>query len=198
MKTTLIIVSIIILVFGAIQIYTMSSTNNTERQPYRSIEKDGKVEIRFYPSSTIASVTKQGDYEAMSSAGFRDLAGYIFGGNKQNQKIAMTSPVIMEGQNEQTKMSFVMPSEYKMEELPVPNNNNISFSQTEPVYMATIIFGGFSNENKIQNNKAELKEWLDSKGIKYKENHVFFSYNPPYQLIGRRNEVAIELVNFQP
>jgi hypothetical protein len=197
MKTFIIITSVIIVAFGAIQYYTMSSTNNTERQPYKSVEKEGKFEIRFYPSSTIASVTKQGDYESMSSAGFRDLAGYIFGGNATGQKIAMTSPVIMEEESSETKMSFVMPSEYKKEDLPLPNNSSVTFSQTEPVYMATIAYGGFSSAEKVLKHKAELENWLSKKGINYKNKHIIMSYNPPYQLVGRTNEVAFELIAYE-
>jgi hypothetical protein len=197
MKTYIILASVIIAAFGAIQYYTMSSTNNTERQPYKTVEKDGKFEIRFYPSSTIASVTKKGDYESMSSAGFRDLAGYIFGGNSTGQKIAMTSPVIMEEETSETKMSFVMPSEYKKEDLPLPNNSSVTFSQTEPVYMATISYGGFSSAEKVAEHKEELVKWLSGKGIQHKIQHIIMSYNPPYQLVGRTNEVAFELIGYE-
>jgi hypothetical protein len=34
-------------------------------------------------------------FKEASSQGFSILAGYIFGGNKENEKIAMTSPVTM-------------------------------------------------------------------------------------------------------
>lgn len=197
MKLTIIIASLLLLALVAIQYYTMSNTNDTERQPYRTLVSEKPFEIRFYPSATIASVTKKGDQQAMSSAGFRDLAGYIFGGNTENQKIAMTSPVIMEEKEANTTMSFVMPSEYEMKDLPLPNNSNVTFSKTEPVYMATVTFGGFSNAEKIQNSKSKLVEWLDQKGIKHQNKHVFYSYNPPYQLVGRRNEVAIQLIDFK-
>lgn len=197
MKTFIILASVVIAVLGAIQYYTMSSTNNTERQAYKTVEKDGKFEVRFYPSATIASVTKKGDYESMSSAGFRDLAGYIFGGNATGQKIAMTSPVIMEEEASDTKMSFVMPSEYKREDLPLPNNSSVTFSQTTPVYMATISYGGFSSAEKVAKHKGELVNWLSGKGIQHKNQHIIMSYNPPYQLVGRTNEVAFELIGYE-
>lgn len=197
MKTFIIIASVIIAAFGAIQYYTMSSTNNTERQPYNTEEKEGQFEIRFYPSSTIASVTKEGDFKSMSNAGFKDLAGYIFGGNATGQKIAMTSPVIMQEESSETKMSFVMPSKYNKEDLPLPNNSSVTFSKTDPVYMATITYGGFSSADKVEKYKMELTKWLADRGLEHKAQDIIMSYNPPYQLVGRENEVAFELIGYK-
>ena len=42
------------------------------------------------------------------------LAGYIFGGNDREQKIAMTSPVVMEMDSTMT-MKFLVPAQYTME-----------------------------------------------------------------------------------
>lgn len=193
MKTILIVSFIALIIFGAFQVYTYRSTSMTERQPYDTLFKEDSFEIRYYPSSIIASVTKQGDYEAMSSAGFRDLAGYIFGGNQKSQKIAMTSPVIMEEDSESTKMSFVMPKEYKIEDLPLPNNSNVTFNKTEPVYRATYSYGGFSSNSKTKDGEEKLTKWLKEKGIQHEEKFIFMSYNPPYQLINRTNEVGVTL-----
>lgn len=193
MKIILIISLIAVLIFGAAQLYTYRTTAMTERQPYDTLLKEDAFEIRYYPSSIIASVTKQGDYEAMSSAGFRDLAGYIFGGNQKSQKIAMTSPVIMEEESESTKMSFVMPKEYKMKDLPLPNNSNVSFTKTEPVYRAICSYSGFSSSSKTKEAEQKLSQWLLEKGLEHETKFIFMSYNPPYQLINRTNEVGVTL-----
>ena len=50
-----------------------------------------KVEVRHYAPS-IQAVTEISS-SAKTSAGFRRLAGYIFGGNERSQSIAMTAPV---------------------------------------------------------------------------------------------------------
>ncbi len=44
-------------------------------------------------SAVAAEVTVDGDRTTAASAGFRLLAGYIFGGSTRNQSIAMTAPV---------------------------------------------------------------------------------------------------------
>lgn len=193
MKTILIISLVALVIFGASQIYTYRSTAMTEKQPYDTLLKEGSFEIRFYPSSIIASVTKEGDYEAMKSAGFRDLAGYIFGGNKGNQKIAMTAPVIMEEESERTKMSFVMPKEYAMEDLPLPDNANVTFTKTEPIYRATYAYGGFSSSSKTKEAEQKLSQWLQEKEVAYEGKFILMSYNPPYQLVNRTNEVGVTL-----
>lgn len=72
-----------------------------------------QIEIRSYAPRIMAVTTMQGDEDN----GFGVLAGYIFGGNDEEQKIAMTAPVqqTMGGERE---MAFMMPAEYALEDLP--------------------------------------------------------------------------------
>jgi hypothetical protein len=90
-------------------------------------------------------------------------------------------------------MAFVMPSAMKKEELPIPNNSEISFKTSEPEYVAVIKFGGFANTEKINEQRIILEGLLKEKGLSYYGNFRFLGYNPPYQLLGRRNEVIISL-----
>ena len=63
----------------------------TEEPSYTSILQEAAFEIREYPALIAAEVTVQGDRSEAVSAGFRLLAGYIFGGNTRKQSIAMTA-----------------------------------------------------------------------------------------------------------
>ena len=111
MKTFLIITSIIIVVFLATQIYFIMA--KTETQPYQVIKTEKDFEIRKYPSATMATVSMDAkSYKELSSTGFRKLASFIFGANKDKKNIAMTSPVHMDINDSESSMSFVMPSEY--------------------------------------------------------------------------------------
>jgi hypothetical protein len=171
------------------------STNKTKEQPYTVLEKDGDIEIRLYPSATLATVqSKAKSYSEMASPGFRTLAGYIFGGNESETQIAMTSPVQMDINDSLSSMSFVMPEGYDMNNLPKPNNSQVILSQTEEQVMAAIRFSGFADDESREKHKQELLNYLNSKGIQTKGNFKFLGYNPPYQLVGRRNEVVIEIV----
>ena len=108
MKTSLIITSIIIVVFLATQIYFIMA--KTETQPYQVIITEKDFEIRKYPSATMATVSMDAkSYKELSSTGFRKLASFIFGANKDQKNIAMTSPVHMDINNSESSMSFVMP-----------------------------------------------------------------------------------------
>ena len=171
------------------------STSKTKEQPYSVLEKDGNIEIRLYPSATLATVqSKANSYDEMASPGFRTLAGYIFGGNESETQIAMTSPVQMDINDSLSSMSFVMPEGYDMNNLPKPNNSKVILSQTEEQVMAAIRFSGFADDEAREKHKQKLLNYLNSKGIQTKGNFKFLGYNPPYQLVGRRNEVVIEIV----
>ena len=89
-------------------------------EPAYTIEKAWEaeqIEIRSYGSRVMAVTTMQDDEDN----GFRVLAGYIFGGNAEEEKIAMTAPVqqSMEGEQE---MAFIMPAQYALEDLPEPRD----------------------------------------------------------------------------
>ena len=56
----------------------------------------------------MASVEMPGSYSSMSSTGFRELAGYIFGVNDEQKKISMTALVHVTTTDSISTMSFVM------------------------------------------------------------------------------------------
>jgi hypothetical protein len=198
MKIALMIVGIIAAVFIVFQIYTTMSTSKSETQAYKVIQIEKEFEIRHYPSATMALVTSSlKSYRELGNTGFRKLAGYIFGGNKENKRIAMTSPVHMEISDTVSSMSFVMPTSYNKDNLPQPNNSEIKIKVSEPEYVAALQFGGFATTSRIEKHEAQLKKLLEDKGISYYGNFRYLGYNPPFQLFGRRNEVivAIHYVN---
>jgi hypothetical protein len=131
-------------------------------------------------------------YDENSSMGFRRVAGYIFGGNEKGQKIAMTSPVMME-MGEQTEVSFVMPNQYEMDALPNPNNPQVKIAKQEERTLAVLRFGGYTNDEKIAQKAQELKSLLLKEGITFENHLIYMGYNAPWDFIGRRNEVAFEL-----
>ncbi len=138
----------------------------TEKQRFSVLHKDGAFEIRRYEPAVMASVEMPGSYNNMSSTGFRELAGYIFGGNEEKVKIAMTAPVHVAMSDSTSTMSFVMPSSYKMEDLPDPLNEDVRLHETGMAITASISFGGYANDRKIQEKKEELRHLLRSRGIK--------------------------------
>lgn len=192
MAYILLTVAVLFILF---QSFVYMSISKTKEQPYTVLEKDGDIEIRLYPSATLATVQSTAkSYSEMASPGFRTLAGYIFGGNESETQISMTSPVHVEISDSLSSMSFVMPEGYDMNNLPKPNNTTVILSKTEVQVMAAIRFSGFADDRDREKHKQELAAYLNSKGIQTKGNFKFLGYNPPYQLVGRRNEVVIEIV----
>lgn len=193
MKTIVITILGILAIFVFVQAYVTQSTNNTEQQEYEVIETDRKFEIRYYPSATMASVDVNGTYRNSSGSGFQVLAGYIFGSNDEDKKIAMTAPVHMKEGDAGFAMSFVMPSGYDTSNLPTPDNSNIRIHESIPAYTASIRFGGFASDEDIEINKQQLIEYLDEKEISYSGPFTYLGYNPPYQMTNRRNEIMVKI-----
>jgi len=192
MKLALVIIAIftILLIFSQIY-FTMAKT---ETQPYRIIKTERDFEIRLYPPATMATISMTAKtYKELSSAGFRKLASFIFGGNQSNENIAMTSPVHMDINETKSCMSFVMPSNYNKDNLPKPNDPSITIKTTTEEYVATIRFGGYANDEEIKTYAAKLESALKANRIEYYGNFRFLGYNAPYQFWGRKNEVIVSI-----
>jgi hypothetical protein len=195
MKILFILFGVILLAFIAIQIFAMSSQKNIETYPYVVKKKYDTFEIRSYKATLFTSVKLSGNkYKDVSSKGFSILAGYIFGGNAKNEKIAMTSPVAMSLDDSMTMM-FMVPKKFNKETLPQPNQSAIKFREEPAKTVAAITFGGWADDEKIKKYKQKLTAALDAEGIAYTNKFYFLGYNPPYEVLNRKNEVIVELQN---
>jgi SOUL heme-binding protein len=194
MKIALILLIILFGIFILTQLFTIMSSKKIETQAYKVIKKEEKFEIRYYPSATLAMISSNSkSYRDLGSSGFSKLAKFIFGGNDENKQIAMTSPVHMDISDSISTMAFVLPSAYNQANLPKPNDSNISIITSEPEYVAAIQFGGFANTESINKYKNILESALKEKGLTYFGNFRFLGYNPPYQILNRKNEVIVSI-----
>jgi hypothetical protein len=192
MKAFIIIFVVLITIIFLFQFYMLRLTNKTEEQKYTVIHKDEDFEIRFYPATTLATVNSDAKtYRELSGPGFRKLAGYIFGGNESETKISMTSPVHMDINDTVSTMSFVMPSAYHAGNLPKPSDPNILIKKTADEYVAAIRFGGFTSDNDLKKYSEKLQNLLNRKRITSYGHYRYLGYNPPFQFIGRRNEIIL-------
>jgi hypothetical protein len=167
-------------------------TNKTEEQKHSIIRKYKEFEIRFYPSTTTATINSNAKtYRDLSGPGFQKLAGYIFGGNEANTKISMTIPVQMDINDSVSTMSFVKPSAYTKENLPMPNEPNVHIKNTADEYVAVIRFGRYASDKDLKFYSGKLQNLLKENGIASFRNYRFMGYNPPFQFIGRRNEIIV-------
>jgi len=192
MKMFIIILAITVLLLVLLQSFTIMPINKTEEQKHSLVRKYRDFEIRFYPSATIATINSNAKtYRELSGPGLQKLAGYIFGGNEANKKISMTTPVQMDINDSVSTMSFVMPSAYKKENLPKPNDPNVNIKNTADEYVAVIRFGGYASDEDLKFYSEKLQNLLKENGITPVGNYRFLGYNPPYQFVGRRNEIIV-------
>ena len=73
---------------------TLLVIRDIEGPKYVVIEQKDGYEMREYESYIVAEVEVEGDMRTAMNSGFRQLAGYIFGGNTSKSQVAMTVPVM--------------------------------------------------------------------------------------------------------
>ncbi len=192
MKILFVLSGTLTLVFIIIQLFAKKSQQGIETYPYTVLKTYDGFEIRQYESRLFTSVKlSSNDYSKVSSKGFSILAGYIFGGNETNEKIAMTSPVAMSLDDSMTMM-FMVPKDSE-NKLPKPNDNQIHFKEEPAKTVAAITFGGWANQEKIDQYKKQLGEALQAQNIPFTNQFYFLGYNAPYETSNRRNEVIVVL-----
>jgi hypothetical protein len=194
MKAAIIFVIVSIVIIVLFQSFIIMPLNKTEEQKHSLVRKYKDFEIRFYPSATIATIKSNAKtYRDLSGPGFQRLAGYIFGGNEANTKISMTTPVQMAINDSVSTMSFVMPSAFTKETLPKPNDPDVQIHNTDNEYVAVIRFGGYASDKDLKFYSEKLQNLLKENEITTSGNYRFLGYNPPFQPVGRRNEIIVSV-----
>ena len=197
MKTIIWIAGSVLILGGVISFFSFRF-KGIETPNYKVIKTFGDVEIREYPQMILAQTKLGGKrYESNGNNGFGVVANYIFGGNQQQQKIAMTAPVIMNMSDTEASMSFVMPSQYQLADLPTPNSTAVSLVSQDSMKLAVLRFGGFSSDEKIAKHAQILPQVLKENNIQTKGSLLYMGYNAPWDVINRRNEVAFQIDSSQ-
>ncbi len=180
----------------------------TEEPRYAVSFKDGSFEVRDYPAMVAAEVNVAGERAQASSAGFKLLAGYIFGGNTTKQRIAMTAPVTQTaGEGEKIAMTvpvlqtgqpgswtvrFVMPSRYTLDTLPTPNDDRVHLQMLAPARLAVVQFSGLAREDDIAAQTDLLTAFIARRNLAALGQPALARYNPPWTpWFMRRNEVMV-------
>ena len=111
-----------------------------------------------------------------------------------SMKIAMTSPVELQAQAQAWRVSFVMPSEYDMASLPLPNNDRVTLTQVPEKHFAVIQFSGTHAQENLSKHEQQLLNYMESSGLQALAPPKYAFYNPPWTLPGmRRNEIMVEI-----
>lgn len=167
---------------------------NVEQPSYALVEAEGAVEIRDYPALVVAEVERTGSRGEAVRAGFGPLAGYIFARERGGEKIAMTAPVTQRQAGEAWAVRFIMPSEYRLEDLPVPAGAEVALRPLPPMRRAAIRFSGRADDALIAAEEAKLRAFLAARGLEPEGPPEYAYYNDPWTPgFLRRNEVLFDL-----
>ena len=181
--------------------------------------QEGAFEVRDYPSLIAAEVTVTGERREAATAGFKLLAGYIFGANQRREKVAATTPPeqsVMQGETiamtapvTQTQASpggkettwvirFVMPSRYALSDLPVPTDKRVTLKTLPPQRFAVHRFSGLAHEADVEENTSTLKAFAAKRQLLAIGLPSLARYDPPWRLwFLRRNEILLPIEGLQ-
>lgn len=205
MKTFLIIILSLVAIWI---VWSLFADSNLESPRYSVLDKRGGYEIRKYDSYIIAETTVK-DSSNSSGNAFRELGGYIFGANTIDQEIsmtvpvatqqesvsiAMTAPVATEQVNEMMTMSFMMPSEFTLENLPTPNSDKVSFREVPAGTFAVLRFSGLATNGRRISKTEKLNDLLRKDKITVSSGGQLLQYDQPIKFPWlRTNEIKIEV-----
>lgn len=163
-----------------------------ESAAYEVLEKSGAFEIRRYSDLTLASTAMENE-DPMEGGTFMRLFKYIAKGNEDGEKIAMTTPVFMTGEDD-AEMSFVLPRQVAGQGAPVPLSREVSIEKRQFGVVAAYRYSGRWNEQEKNRARKILNGWLEEKRIAPRGDFFSAGYDPPFTPpFLRRNEALVEV-----
>jgi hypothetical protein len=161
-----------------------------EQPEYEVLKKFDKVELRQYKKAKILITNAPS-----SSNAFSKLSSYIFGKNKEKEKIAMTAPVLTENaNNDEIRMVFYLPKTYEKRETPTPFMEDIKTEWQNERNVAVIRFYGRFTEKKREKFIEKLLAILQENNIETKGSLFYMNYSDPFvPPLLRRSEIGIEV-----
>lgn len=204
---TLIVVTIGLAAIIASIIALRANDVALETPSYRLVDTIGPVEIREYPPQIVAETVVDGDRQSVGSEAFEILAAYIFGANRpraeiamtapvtqERRKIAMTAPVTQLARDGRFAIQFIMPSEYELDELPLPEDERVEIREVPARRLAAIRYSGSWSTKNYETHLARLQQVLKEHGYQPEGEPIWARYNPPFTpWFMRRNEILTEI-----
>ncbi len=180
-----------------------------EKAKFEMIESDLDFEIRKYAPQIVAETFVEGEFDKVGNEGFRRLYDYISGNNLKQKSISMTAPVTQEGEsqkiamtapvnqvreNNKWRITFLLPSEYSLEELPEPLDERVVLKKDPERLVAAIKYSGTWSKSRYNEKKTLLEDFIAGRGLKVSGEAIWARYDPPFMpWFLRRNEVLIPI-----
>ena len=185
----------------------------TEEPRYEVVQKFEAFELRRYAPQLLAETEVAGDFDAVGNQAFRILADFIFGNNRQQEKISMTAPVNQRptagekiamiapvtqtpkaGGHGTYVFSFVMPARYTRETLPQPVDPRVRIREAPAKLVAARRYSGVWSESRYREQESMLLQAVARARLETVGAPVYARYNSPFSLwFLRRNEVLVEV-----
>ena len=167
---------------------------------FEIVEEQGAFQVRKYDDFSVVRTTRQravsddgvklGEPKMSGAGAFQALAGYIFGKNKREEKMAMTTPVFTRA----GQMEFVLPETYwtDLGKAPAPVSN-VELTYGEGGLVAASYYGGYATKDEVTKRSAELVEAINaSENYAVAGETYSAAYNDPFTPPWRRrNEVLV-------
>lgn len=196
--------------FAALFTFTMSS-HATQEPSYKVDRTLEDIEVRTYAAYTVAETVVPGPSDQAGNQAFPILAGYIFGKNKGERKLAMTAPVTQTAVPIKLEMTapvtqsaapdgflvqFVLPGDVSLATAPEPLDARVRLREIPPARVAVIRYSGFWSESNYNQHLEKLKTAARSANLLWSGEPVYSRYNAPYTpWFMRRNEIWLRLTD---
>ena len=154
-----------------------------ETQYYQVVKQINEAELRFYPPAM----------KIQSNNDFNSLFNYISGNNSTREKISMTSPVYMGDGKGSNVMAFVLPNDFNQKNTPDALSQEVKVFESEPGYFLALEFGGYASGKSIRYYADELSNIAQKYGLITIGKTSVLVYDSPYKIMGRKNEVIIQI-----
>ena len=176
-----------------------------EEPSYKVTRTLGDVEVRDYAPYVVAEVVVPGSASSAGNEAFRILAGYIFGKNKGERKLAMTAPVTQSAAPVKLPMTapvtqspapggyrvqFVLPKDVTLATAPEPLDPRVTLREIPATRVAVIRYSGFWSDDNYNRHLTLLKDALHQAGVQWAGEPVYSRYDAPFKpWFLRRNEI---------
>lgn len=168
----------------------------TRKHGYEIRKYSSGNDTSYFTSAYVASSC----FGVAAKQGFDKNFAYISGKNSKNETIPMTAPVIFsrDKSTDGWLVGFFVPSKYaKRAQIPNPKDSSVSIIPLpKDITIAVIRFGGFAGPNDFKENQHKLQTKLRADGVKTVDDEwdvVWASYDSPFQLFNRNNEVWLHV-----
>ena len=162
---------------------------------FERIDQLGGVEVRIYERHLLASVDVNSSFKEAGNAAFQPLFRYISGRNADEQKIAMTAPVIQSASRKDDAawtVSFVMPASLLKTGAPRPKTEQVKIVERSEQLIAALPYSGSWRVGLFEENKKELIQQLERSPYSICGEVMWARHNAPFTpWFLKKNEVLV-------